>query len=112
MNKTFLTSLIIGLAVILTAIFAFQAFGSTGSAKESSALNSETGIRPTTGPTIKNCYSSAYRAATDCDRLASATILIPVSGNGSNGPTKTDCYSSVYHAVTDCDRLASGDPTQ
>ena len=134
MDKIRLLSLIVISAVILTTAFFFQAFGSTGSAKENNApmitrgeypLNephqsipnvgapensspsSDTGGPQSFGPTLKNCYSTEYHAATDCDRLASAPYFIPVTVNPSSGLTTKNCYSAEYHAATDCDRLAS-----
>jgi hypothetical protein len=135
MKKTNLIGMIIGLAVLLTAIFIFQAFSSANSAQgkdspsmtrgnyplhephqanldgevqASSAPIFVTGEAESIGLTSNNCFSTGFHAATDCDRMASAPSLIPVTGSSAYGPTAADCYSSKFQAATDCDRLASG----
>ncbi len=135
MNKTRLLGLAIGFAVIIAAIFVFQVISTKASANSSfspgiargndplhephqansnvtgqgnSAPISITGNAPTAGPALSNCFSTAYHAADDCDRLASAPFLLQMPGSNSYGPSIKDCFSGEYHAATDCDRDASG----
>lgn len=62
---------------------------------------------PATGPTSSDCFSASFHAASDCDRLASTLVTIPVTGAMLLGPTLQDCYTTRFHAATDCDRLRS-----
>lgn len=52
------------------------------------------------GPSAATCYSDAYHAASDCDRLALQVVTL------SAGPTILDCFTAAYHAASDCDRLS------
>jgi hypothetical protein len=107
MCKTFQFISMVSLTFFLAIFVVFWGNGSPAYAQTENAPS---------GPTTQNCFSAAYHAATDCDRLASgATVVqgadlvrpeVPVTG--AQQPNSTNCYSARFHAASDCDRLASG----
>ena len=106
MNKIRFFGLMVVLTLILGSVTAFQVFSSRASLQVSILPQAGTGNLTPAGPTSVDCYSAAYHAASDCDRLASRQIFNASSGRGANGPVSLNCFSEAYHAATDCDRLA------
>lgn len=98
MAKTHRVHLYVSAALILTAVFTLLGFRSPVSAQVNASAPAN--------PSVSDCFSARHHAASDCDRLASAQLLIPPTGAGLVGPTLLDCYSDRYHAASDCDRLA------
>jgi hypothetical protein len=99
MAKTNRAKVIANAVLLIAALVAFWLGGSPASTQASNIQS--------TGPTTQDCFSARYHAASDCDRLASAHIVIPSTGVILHGPTRRDCFSTRFHAASDCDRLAS-----
>jgi hypothetical protein len=114
MNKTRFTGLIIVSALILAAALAFYTSSSRASSNADGKSQVSIGLPDTgsgdltaSGPTRASCFSAAYHAASDCDRLESMQVAFASTLRDANGPNSQNCFSEAYHAASDCDRIAS-----
>jgi hypothetical protein len=82
---------------LIAAVLIWMAYGTPVRAADS---------QQSPGPTLANCWSAEFHAASDCDRLASARTFTSIP-TPPGGPTLANCWSAEFHAASDCDRLAS-----